>query len=246
VAWTGPIENEEFANPSGAGTTYTFSPNATIPVGTLIVLGWMGSVTDATLATCADNSSQAGSANTYTALATQSTSGPSDQGGLIWCVTTRSILATDVVTITAASSSRRNGRMVTFTGQAASPFDTSANQAAVTSQPYAIGPTATLAETNELVIGASFVASAAPPVGFSDSTTGYTAIVGAGSGGTGTPVVVCMSYKTTAGTAAETDTHAYSGTWSKAMGQIMAFKQAAASTATSKPPTRVRRVWSGR
>lgn len=238
------VENKEFSSPSGAGTTYPISPNGTIAVGTLIILGWMGSVNDATLATCSDNSSQAGSANTYTALATQTYTGPSNQGGLIYCITTRAILATDVITITAASATRRNARLLTWTGVGA--FDTSANQTAVTTTPYAIGPTATLADTNELVVGASFVASTAPPVGFSDSTSGYTAIVGSGSGGTGTPVVVCLSYKTTAGTAAETDSHAYSGTFSKAGGQIIAFTQAAPAAAGRSKLTSVRRVGAGR
>lgn len=246
MAWAGPVENEEFASPSGSGSSYTFSPNSTIPVGTLMILGWTGNVNSATAATCADNSAQPNSANSYTALATQTTTGPSLAGGLLWCVTTRAILATDVITITVPSATRRHARMVTFTGQAASPLDFSLDQGPDIVSPFDIGPSGTLAETSELVVACAFVANTAGnALGASDSTSGYTLLTPAGSGGTGTVTWTVMSYKTTAGTSAETDSQAYTS-FNKAVGQMIAFKLAPPSAAQRSRIIPPRRAWAGR
>lgn len=231
MAWTGPIESKEFSSPTGSGTTYTFSPTSTIPVGTLIIIGWSGSVNSVVDATCSDNSTQAGTANSYTILGVQTTTGPSIAGSLIYCdPTTRSILSTDVITVTTAASTRRNAKLLTFTGQdPAGSFDVSADEAASSTSPYAIGPTAALSSTNELVVGfASIQTTSAPTI--TDGTTGYTVVAGSGSGGTAIQQYAVLSYKTTAGTTAETDTQTYGTGFSRAVGQIAAFTQAPATT----------------
>lgn len=240
-------ENLEYSSAATLGTL-TWSPAATIPIGALIVLLQCSNAA-AVVSTVADNSTQAGAANTYdTTLGT--VSGTTLKGGVIVCVATRSILTTDVITITyVGTASRRSGRLITFTGQASGTptaiEDVASATNSVTASPITMGPTGALAGTGELVLGCSFWKGGGVLSGMADSTSGYTASPCAvGSGGTVTSVESNFSYKTTGGTGAETDSHTFT-TFTSGCGIIVAFKPPAVAVTARSLISVVRRVGSG-
>lgn len=240
MTWVGPIESKEF-NSAVAAATYTWTTfGANIPIGTLILIGWACEFST-TPSTCADNSAQAGTANSYTIRSSVTATGL--KGGTIWCVTTRQIQTTDTITLTLVSSSptRRSGRLLTFTGQGINPFDVAVVATAVTVSPLVIGPSAALAGTDELSVGFGFWKGGAVLSGVADATTGYTLVASSGSGGTTPRVETNISYKKTAGTAAETDTQSYTSITS-AVGELLTFQPVPAP----KQIHLVRRTWAGR
>ena len=222
MPWTGPIENVEFSEPSVSGTTITFSPLATIQAGTLITLGYAVNVTGSAQ-TAADNSSQPGTANTYTPNG-GSNSGTLVSGGDLYCVTTRAILPTDVITLTCSAATRRNGRMLTWHGQLASPFDKTNSVTGVAASPITVAAGAALADVGELSVMWSFWTGGAVLSGCASNHASYTlAGVAAGSGGVTTRVEVNASYRTDAGTAADSPSHSFTSFTSGA-GEYYTFK----------------------
>jgi hypothetical protein len=221
MPWVGPIESVEFAEPSVSAATFTFSPAGVIPVGTLIVVGFAQNTATTTLSG-ADNSTQPGAANVYSLVSAQNTTLLT--GGARRCEVTRPILPTDVITITTnLVATRRHGRLLTFTGGGSAGFDQVVDETVDTSSPIDIGPTGTLKSDGELVLGWSFWTGGAVLSGVADVTSGYTLVAGNGSGGITTRVETNVSYKTTATTAAETDSHSFTSI-TRALGCIEAFQ----------------------
>jgi len=243
AGWGTPVESVEFGASVGA-TTFTFSPAATIPVGSFIYLGVAANVA-ATFTSCADNSTQAGTANSYTAGTLGS--GSTLIALPVYCLaTTRAILSTDVITVTIGSSgSRRNGRMLTWTPPGATPtVDVTVGAAAVTTSPLTFASSGTLTGTSELAIALGGYKSSAAS-GFADPTSGFTAVVPAtGSGGTVTFIESDVSYNPNAGTAAVAPTHTYTLAPTSAVGRMIVF--ASVVTAQTKSGIHVvRRTWAG-
>lgn len=247
MAWA-RVESKQF-NSAVSATTLTWSPAATIPIGTLLLLGYCSN-SSSTISTIADNSTQTGTANAYS-VSLGTAVGTTLKGGLIWCVTTRSILTTDVITITfLAAATRRSGYLVTFTGQNGStPVDLSAVATAITTSAsnLVMGPTAALAASGELAVGFSFYRGGLNPSGVSDATSGYTlATANAGQADATVNVETNYAWKTTAGTAAETDTQSFSNANLAAAVGIVATFQALVVPAVKRQLVVVRRTWAGR
>lgn len=105
-----PVAGAKFAA-SVSGTTITLSPSATINVGDVILIEIAINAASGATA-CTDNSTQAGTANAYTRRTVRT--GTTFGYQTIWCIATRSILTTDTITITVASTSRRAATMTAF------------------------------------------------------------------------------------------------------------------------------------
>lgn len=243
----GPVENVGRVSVASSTVSMPFlvAPSATIPVGTLWVMGWCGNLQSITAA-CSDNSTQPGAANVYNAIAPAG--GSVLSGGIIWCMTTRAILTSDTITPTfsGAGFSRASARYKTFTGvDTASPLDKTAQVNNLTASPCVMGPTAALVANDELAVSASFWKAGAALPGTA-STAGYNVTV-TNSGGTTTRVDVGLGHKLPVGTAAETDTHTWSSAPTAGCGQIATFKAAAAAPADPRPRIiRPRRAWAAR
>lgn len=227
--------------PFGANDTTTavsFTGFAsTIQIGDLIVIGVGVNGTAATIASVADNSSQAGTANSYTVRTTLTANNLT--GVNIWTIATRSILTTDTISVTlGATSNRRSGLFMRFSGAVAtSPLDVTAKVQSVTNTPITMGPTAALAGSGELAVGMSFTRILVPAPTFSDSTSGYNAVTFATSGGTVETLNTGGSYKLSAGTAAETDAHTWVGLDAQGgeggAGELLTFIPAASAAVRS-------------
>lgn len=231
MAFVGPIQDRQF-NSVVSGTTYTFSPSATIAVGSLIAL-YIISNTAQVFSTCADNSTQAGTANSYTAEA--AITGTGIKGQLIWCVATRSILSTDTITVTILGAATiRTGRMVTFTGVATTSPRDSLVQNSFAASPVSL-TTAALASAGELcLLFTGWNNTAAGLSGVANSGAGFT--LGAAATGTGgtTPEEVNYSSDLSVGTAAATDAHTFTS-WNNMVGTIVTFLPLAAPAAFAPP-----------
>lgn len=226
MAWVGPIQNVAFSSTTAAATL-TFSPTATMAVGTLVVIGWNVNANQPNATSCADNSTQAGTANTWTLLG--GVGGANLGGSSVYCRLTRSILSTNVITVTLpiATGNRRSGRMLSFTGvvAAGSALEQGLNVNPQTTSPITLGPTSLVGPISAggLVLAFSYWRGGAVASGFSNSTGGYTAVATTSSGGTTSRHEVNAAYKSPTTTAAETDVHAFTSV-TIVGGQIMVFK----------------------
>lgn len=233
---------------AGASTTSTSYPltgfSALIPAGSLIVCCLGNNSAANTFTACSDNSTQAGTANAYTIRTVLAQA--NGTGGLAWCYTTRDILTTDTLTMTAGTGiSRRSWMMMAFSGTDPAPLDVTAKVENVAASPVTMGATAALAGTGELAVAYSCVRASSSAMGFTDSS-GYNAVAGVNSGGTSVRVEVNGAYQLNVGTAAETDAHAYT-TFTSGCGELLTFKAAAAAAASLKTGIHVvARVWGGR
>lgn len=204
---------------ASTGTTLAVTGfGSTLPVGTLIVLGVTNNA-GAGVTTCVDNSTQAGTANSYT-IRTRVASGSSTMQ-VVWCVLTRSLLSTDSITVTMGSASRRAMRVMAFSGAAAtSPIDKTASASTVAS-PLTVGPTAVLAQTGELAVCMRGWVGGAVASGFADSS-GFTAL-STSSGGVTPRVEAVEAYKLGVGTAAVTDSMTFTS-MTGVSGELLTFK----------------------
>lgn len=134
------------------GTALTLTPSAQINVGDFIVV--MTAERDQALSSVADNSSQAGAANTYTLdTSIQNTDGFCF---IHSCRVTRNILTTDTITVTLATSGGAwaVGLFRLTDIDAASPFDQSAgDRDAGASGTWSTVATGTLAQPDEICMG---------------------------------------------------------------------------------------------
>src|SRR3954471_11184025 len=91
------------AGPNSAATVNTLGYNfaVAVPAGTLVIVALGANVAGLTF-TCADNSTQAGSANVYTQVGP--VAGAVLTGTVFYCVLTRALLSGDVITITASGN----------------------------------------------------------------------------------------------------------------------------------------------
>jgi hypothetical protein len=241
VPWPTPTESVEYSSATTLAT-FTFSPLATIPIGSFLFMFCAANVAS-TFLSASDNSAQAGTANTY--VNATIASGSTLIGIPVYCLSiTRSILSTDVITVTFnATASRRNGRMHTWVPPGATPvLDVQAGAAAVTASPLVFASTGALAETNELAV-ACMAYKAGSVSGFS-VPSGYTASGSfAGSGGTVTIVEGDVVWKGNAGTAAEAPSITMATTPTSAVGRLLTFRSTVTPT---RPkiyiPTRAGRV----
>lgn len=241
MAWTGPIETIGWANATGALDMTFTGFSATIPVGTLVFIANCQNSGSATT-TCVDNSTQAGAANVWTVRA--AVNGTTHHGRIMWCVLTRSILTTDTITVhNTAPGSRQSGMLLTFTTPLGSPVDVAVASGTLTTSPCAVGPTATLAGTGELAMACHYWKGGAVASGVADATSGYTLVTPTSSGGTTTNEEACVSYKPTAGTAAESNTKTFTSI-TNCVAEIITFKPAAtAADLVPLPPQKGSMGW---
>lgn len=242
MAWGTPVETREFDS-STTLATYTWSPVSTIPIGSFL-FGLCAANVAATISTVADNSTQAGAANTYV-IATQG-SGTTTVCNPFYCLaTTRAILSTDVITATlGATASRRAGQVWTFVPPGQTPvLDVQAGAAAVSASPLVFGSTGALAEAGELALACMAYKSGGAS-GFSVPSGYASAGTYNGSGGTVTIVEADIVYKANAGTAAEAPsiTMATAPASGGAVGRILTFRSSPIVAARPKLAV-VRRTW---
>ncbi len=206
--------NQAFGASTTSNTTVTASFTSNVAAGSLIVLGWSANTTSLT-ATVADNSSQSGSANVYTATPVRVTS--TMNGGGAYCKVTRPILSSDVITVTLSASATRkgltsqvwnmtNGNPVLNTTAALVDSDTSSPVGASSS-------TGTLADAHSMCVKLSYWIGGAVGAGWAHSTpaSGWTSATGGISGGTTTRVECNIAFvddvgATTSFTASDTYT----------------------------------------
>lgn len=139
---------------SVTGSTITFT-GVDYPALTLLVFGWCANVASLT-ATCSDNSTQSGSANTYTLGSLMN--GTTFTSQAIYCFLTREILSTDTITITLSTTASRTAATgCSFTCDSNNPiFDnaTSVRVGASTS-PVTTSSSGTLHQASELGVAFS-------------------------------------------------------------------------------------------
>ena len=211
--WSGPFENVENSHGGTGGTTLTISPVNTIPVGTLAVI--VGAITSQLTTSAADNSTQPGGANAW--INPYGTSGAAGTGiacRLLFCLVTRPILSTDVITMTLNSTStKRDIRLITFQG--CDPvvnsrlFPGNLNSAnSLTASPCQLNNNQ-VTRTRCLSIGISGWTGGAVPSGFTDTTgLGFQALAAAAGSGGGSPQVeVNVTYHLDCPTGAFNFTH---------------------------------------
>jgi hypothetical protein len=225
VAWSNPVESVEFASATTAAT-FTFSPLGTIPIGSFLFM-FCAANAATTFLSAADNSTQAGAANTY--VNATLASGSTNIGVPVYCLSvTRSILATDVITVTFnATASRRDGRLHTWVppGGAVS-LDVQSGAANVAASPLVFASTGAIAEAGSLAVACMAYKSGSVS-GFS-VPAGYTASGSfAGSGGTVTIEEGDVVWKGNAGTAAEAPSWTMATAPTSAVGRLLVFRSPA-------------------
>lgn len=176
------------------------NPNAaTIPAGSLVVIGWVADVAALTVSTVTDNT---GGPNLWN-LATAPLSGTTLSCGFVWCMAPVPMPVTTNITVTLSASNTRKAAWIDAWTPAKGnvKIDQTASAVSATASPVTTGTTSTLAATDDLLIGiqgwlggavASGYAHSAP-AGFTAGTT--TSI----SGGTTTRTECRYSYKDNAG-----------------------------------------------
>lgn len=167
-------------NNNVGSTTITVSPNTTLAVGAFIVICL--SERDWGITSLADNSSQAGTANSYTQNISRLTADPFSY--IYSCKLTRSILNTDTITATFAGTSGGKAMTVLLLPDAnsSSQFDVGASREAAAGATYTTGTTATTAQADEYAIGCMTSTNSGVEAGTITATT-YTLQLGTNVGG---------------------------------------------------------------
>lgn len=197
MAFTSLRASAEYES-TASGATLTFSPSSDIEVGDTIVIGWCVNIINASLVTCADNSSQAGTANDY--VNRPELTGTAFTSGTVYInKVTRKILTTDVITVTTdVSSTRTGGQMMAFVAGNANPrFESRVFASSDASSPVGQTATGALYSAASLVVDFNFWKGGAVASGIAVTTpTGSTACPGGGalSGGVTTRVECNANY----------------------------------------------------
>lgn len=144
MAFTAVRAHAKHESQTSAVSTMTFSPDVDIEVGDTVVMDYDTNVVHS-VSSCADNSSQAGTANAYVIRAART--GTVASFGWVYCLkVTRKILTTDVITITfSAASTRRAGHMLAVIAGNGNPrFESQVGITNDTASPVPMGATGTL------------------------------------------------------------------------------------------------------
>ena len=226
MGWVGPIIAQGQGDTAGLPTIAMTGFGSTIPAGSLIVISECQNIASAAC-TAADNSTQAGAANSYTSRT--AVNGTTHHGRHLWCVTTRDILSTDTITLSQGTGfGTRTSIMLTtwIVPLSSSPIDASATMAGTGTSPCAMGPTGALLDATELTLASHWWKGGAVASGVADATTGYTLIAPVSSGGVTTREEACVSWKIPSGTAAESDTKTFTSI-TNAVGEMLTFRTTA-------------------
>lgn len=236
MAWAGPFADVQVAS-TASPTSIAFTGfGGTIPIGALLFVIACGNAATFQASSVADNSTQAGTANSYVERGFPNASALESE--VYTTEVTRSILATDTITMTlSVTGTRVHGRAFYFTGMltggAAGNAHTTANGATVS--PITCGATGALTDNGELGVMMSFWKGGAVLSGVSQSTSGYTlATPATGSGGTTSRVECNFSYSTTVPNTGTTAAHAFTSI-SSGCATLYAFRPAAAAAAAARP-----------
>lgn len=240
--------NGQYSSAASATTYLMQSPTSTIPVGSLVVGVIACNNNTLAASSLADNSTQAGAANSYV-IGTPQGSGV----GLSLCVwyclkTTRAILVTDTITFTqGTAATRRAGTFNAWTPSNSNPvLDVSvgtANSGNVTTSPVSV----TVPANNDGAgVGIELSArghSATGVSGYSHTApAGWTAGVRVQSPSTAPVIEVGVTWKDNlAGSAGFTDTATYTAL-TNAFHNVRVFDD----PAPVRRPIVVRRIWTGR
>lgn len=99
--------NGQYSSGSSATTLAPQSPSSTIPAGSTVIGCWAANASGESVSSIADNSTQAGAANTWTSVSPIA-SGTTLSMGVYYCLkTTRAILSSDTITITLSLSASK-------------------------------------------------------------------------------------------------------------------------------------------
>lgn len=202
-----------------SSTSFPHTVGLAVPAGTLLIVGVTNN--GGGTFTIADNSAQAGTANSYT-VRTAVVQGTA-RVQVAYCYLTRALLSTTTITIT-LSASRFAAAFYCFSGADPTPLDQSATKG-VTTSPLSVGPTGVLAASTELAINMVGWFGGATTSGASGTTAGYTLGTPLNSGGVTSRVELVTAYKIGAGTAAETSAMTFTSITSAA-GNLLTFKAA--------------------
>lgn len=221
------------SNASAATITFT-GFGATIPVGSLLVFDWDENVASLTVTSVADNSAQAGVANAYSI--NTPLSGTTLSFGTVYCWVTRSILATDTITITlSAAGTRRGGTLRCWTLANGVPvLDRVASVTADTTSPVTLASTGTLNASDELAVAMRGWLGGAVASGYAHTTpAGFTNATSGLSAGTSTRVEANMSFDDNlASSTAFADDATYTSI-TRAHGQVLTFRDVVSPSAPS-------------
>lgn len=228
MSWTSGANLTNFAS-AVSGTTVTFTGVA-ISAGTLIILGWDANVASLS-ATCADNSTQSGAANSYNVLG--SLNATTFTAGVVWVFTTRDILSTDTITVTLSGAATRiSGSGTTFTVTSNNPIlDTSSEiRLGATTSPVTTSASA-LHQASELGVAFSFCKTGAVATGTTfgasqlNSPSTHTE---ANSGGSATTVATRITTGLTISAASGTTGWSYTAGFAQVNLQTLFFYEGAA------------------
>lgn len=176
------------------------NPNAaTIPAGSLVVIGWVADVAALTVASVSDNTGGPNLWNTATAPL----SGTTLSLGFVWCMAPVPMPVTTNITVTLSASNTRKACWIDAwtptNGNVA--IDKTATAVSSTASPVTTGTTATLGATDDLLIGIQGWLGGAVASGYAHSSpAGFTGGVTTSiSGGTTTRTECRYSFKDNAG-----------------------------------------------
>ena len=143
------------SNDNNGSTTITVSPSRDVQVGEFITVGL--TERDNGFTSLADNSSQAGTANTYTQDVARTTADPFSW--IFSCKVTRKILSTDTITATFAAifGGKTMCVLALPDANASAQLDKTATAQGASSAVYSSGATATTAQADEYAVGCAVV-----------------------------------------------------------------------------------------
>lgn len=217
---------------NASAATVTLSPSATILAGTLFAVNWVANVASLTVSSVADNSSQSGRANSYSIGTPRS--GTTLSHGTVYCLASRNILATDVITITlSAVATRRGATLRDWTLANGMPvLDKSVGVTADTSSPVTLPTSGTLAAADELAIAMRGWLGGAVASGYAHTTpAGFTNATSGLSAGVTTRVEANMSFDDNLGASTAFADDATYTSITRAHGELLTFLDVVVPTA---------------
>jgi hypothetical protein len=232
------VQNLGIAENSGS-TTIAQSPSRAIEVGEFIIV--LLAERDHGVTTLVDNSSQAGSANTYTSDISRQSADPFCH--IYSCQVTRRILATNTITVTCGGSGGGKSICILALPDAndSSQFDTAEN-AFVFNPPstYSSGTTPATAQADEYAVGVAVFANSGVEAGTitADSpwTLQFSSTPAGGGAAHGSRVLTAIG------------TYAFTGSWGADpdgdQSGCIATYRATISVAAESTPTRARPILS--
>ena len=245
MAFTSLRHSDDFGT-TISGADYTFVMSVDIEVGDLIILHWDANAASKTVVSIADDSVQAGAANSYTVRATRSATAHS--AGTAYCLkTTRKIVVNDEIVVTIdAAHTRRAGCMAAFVpGNGNAALGVTNGVTGDTSSPVTYGATGTLSDAHSLLAQCGGWRGGAVDAGYGHNPSGWATVTPGKSGGTSARAESHIAYILDSGTNGTITCEDTYTSITNAHGEVLEFTDIA--VAAARPRIVIpRRVWAGR